>query len=269
MLTEQGPVTGWERHVDVDDTMLRRFLTHHAALCATFTLAGCGRALAADDVTMADLGRPGGHFNGAVLLRPPADWNRLLTRIERFAAGGRGQFVLWSAWPTPDLLARGWRLSGHPPLLVRPPLAAYPLSTAGADDLDVRRVTSVPDLAAWERVAIAAYPLPGLADAPAGGFIAPALLDDDRLRFFVGRDGARAVAAAVSFSSHGIASFAFGATLPIVRRRGFWRQTATARLAATPDVWFAGLFSDHSRPGAEALGFVPVLRLTLWTLDRP
>jgi hypothetical protein len=34
-------------------------------------------------------------------------------------------------------------------------------------------------------------------------------------------------------------------------------------------VWFAGLFSDHSRPGAEALGFVPVLRLTLWTLDRP
>ena len=30
-----------------------------------------------------------------------------------------------------------------------------------------------------------------------------------------------------------------------------------------------GVFSDFSRPGAEALGFVPLLRLTLWILDRP
>ena len=30
-----------------------------------------------------------------------------------------------------------------------------------------------------------------------------------------------------------------------------------------------GVFSDVSRPGAEALGFVPLLRLTLWILDRP
>jgi hypothetical protein len=34
-------------------------------------------------------------------------------------------------------------------------------------------------------------------------------------------------------------------------------------------VWMAGVFSDVSQPGAEALGFVPLLRLTLWILDRP
>ena len=34
-------------------------------------------------------------------------------------------------------------------------------------------------------------------------------------------------------------------------------------------MWIAGVFSDHSRPGAESIGFVPVLRLTLWILDRP
>jgi hypothetical protein len=28
------------------------------------------------------------------------------------------------------------------------------------------------------------------------------------------------------------------------------------------------VFSDLSRPGAETLGFVPILRLTLWILDR-
>ena len=57
MLTEPQLTTGWEREVAVGDTLLRRFLYHHAALGAAFTLAGGGRALDADDVSMADLGR--------------------------------------------------------------------------------------------------------------------------------------------------------------------------------------------------------------------
>ncbi len=103
MLAEPNLTTGWEDATAVGDTMLRRFLFHHAALGAAFTLAGGGRALDADDVSMTDLGRPCGYFNGAVLLRPPADWDAVLTRVERFLDGGRGQACLWSAWPTPDL----------------------------------------------------------------------------------------------------------------------------------------------------------------------
>ena len=57
--------------------------------------------------------------------------------------------------------------------------------------------------------------------------------------------------------------------MPAARRRGFWRQLAIDRLRATPELWTTGVFSDLSRPGAEALGFVPLLRLTLWILDRP
>ena len=77
-------MTGWERDVDVADTLLRRFVFHLAALDASFTLAGGGRTLDADDVAMADLGRPGGYFNGAVLTRPPADWDDSLTRDRAF-----------------------------------------------------------------------------------------------------------------------------------------------------------------------------------------
>ena len=122
-------MTGWERHLDVADTLLRRFVFHLAALDAAFTLAGCGRTLDADDVSMADLGRPGGYFNGAVLLRPPADWDAVAGDASSVSlAGGHGQFCLWSAWPTPDLHDRGWQLSGHPPLLVRPPLSTFPVS---------------------------------------------------------------------------------------------------------------------------------------------
>jgi hypothetical protein len=31
----------------------------------------------------------------------------------------------------------------------------------------------------------------------------------------------------------------------------------------------SGVFSDHSRPGAEQIGFVPIIRFTLWSRSRP
>jgi hypothetical protein len=261
-------LTGWERHVHVGDTMLRRYLFHRAALDAAFTLAVGGHALDTDDVSLADASRPGGCFNGAVLLRPPTDWSSLVARIERFASGGRGQLCLWSAWPTPDLGDRGWRLVGHPPLHLRPPLSTAPVQGPAPTNVDVRPVTSAPDLAAWERVAIDGYPLPGLCGAPVGAFVSPSLLDDDRLRFFTGGADDGPVAAAASFTSHGIASLAFETTSPIAPHPGLWRRMAVARLEAAPDVWTAGVFGDQHRPSAEELGFVPLVRLTLWILDR-
>ena len=77
------------------------------------------------------------------------------------------------------------------------------------------------------------------------------------------------MSAAASFVAHGIGSLAFGATLPAARRRGLWRQLALVRLRAVPDLPVAGVFSDFSRPGAEVLGFLPIVRLTLWVLERP
>jgi hypothetical protein len=134
--------------------------------------------------------------------------------------------------------------------------------------VSIAPVADASELAEWERVAIEGYPMPELVPVQAGAMAAPALLGDDRLGFWLGRDDGRAVSAAASFASHGIASFALGVTRPEARRRGHWQALAAARLAAHPDVWVAGVFSDLSRPGAEAIGFVPVQRLTLWILDR-
>ncbi len=44
---------------------------------------------------------------------------------------------------------------------------------------------------------------------------------------------------------------------------------ALTRLRAIPDLPAAALFSDMSRPGAEALGFLPITRFTLWRKARP
>ena len=259
--------TGWEPELPVADTLLRRHLFHSSELCATFARAVGGNAVETPTIAAADLRRPSGYWNAATLLQPPTDWDETLDAVEAFFAGGTGEAMLWSAWPTPDLRERGWRLSGHPPLLVRPPARDLPPPTGGVDD--VREVQSASELADWERVAIDGYPLPELADAPPGTMAAPALLDDARLRLWTAGVDGRPLSAAAGFVAHGIGSLAFGATLPTARRRGLWRQLALARIHAMPDVWLAGCFSDYSRPGAEALGFVPVLRLTLWVLERP
>ena len=266
-VTSDALTTGWEPELPVADTMLRRYLFHNGELCACFARAAGGRTLVTSAVAAADLGHPSGYWNAATLLQPPTDWDETLETVEGFFAGGAGEAMLWSPWPTPDLRERGWRLSGHPPLLVRPPARELPPPATAVDA--VREVGSASELATWERVAVEGYPLPDLDAAAPGAMAGPALLDDPRVRLWTAAVDGQPVGAAAAFVAHGIGSLAFGTTLPTARRRGLWRQLAVTRLLASPDVWMTGVFSDLSRPGAEALGFVPLLRLTLWVRERP
>jgi hypothetical protein len=265
-MTEQWPeVNGWERDVDIADTVLRRFVHHLAALDATITLAACGRAVTSEDVALTDLGRPGGLRNGAVLTRPPSDWDDVLDRIERFAAEGCGPFRLCSVWPTPDLRGRGWRCGGHPALMLRPlPFGPGPVTETRGPDL--RAVASPSELAAWERAAVLSTGLVELAPLPAGSSASPALLDDERVGFFVALEADRTAAAALAFVSHGLGSIAVLSSGD-TDRRTVWSAAARVGLAARPDSWFAAVVDDPDRPAA--LGFFPLLRSALWTLDRP
>ena len=71
------------------------------------------------------------------------------------------------------------------------------------------------------------------------------------------------------FVDAGVASFSLGVTLPEARRRGYWAAMAGVRLVDAPGLPAVGVFSDMSRPSAEALGFLPITRLTLWHRPRP
>ena len=77
------------------------------------------------------------------------------------------------------------------------------------------------------------------------------------------------MSAGALFTHDGLGLFALAATEPAARGRGHWRAHAADRLEAAPDVWMAGAFADLSRPLAEAIGFVPLLRFTLWSRPRP
>ena len=53
-----------------------------------------------------------------------------------------------------------------------------------------------------------------------------------------------------------MASFSLGVTLPEARRRGYWAAMAGVRLVDATGLPAVGVFSDMSRPSAEALGFL-------------
>jgi hypothetical protein len=246
-------------------SLCHTFLQHWAQERTAFATAARGAVVRTERFVVADHRYAAGYMNAVVLLAPPQDWDALLDEVEPLLESGSGAVFLWSLWPSPDLRTRGWSLTGHPPLLLRPPadIVAVPAPTPPP-----QVVRTAADLAVWEDVAVRAYPLrpPGRGRVLVG----PALLDDERFTFRISHDVAGTPAAV---SAPGTASelggLAFGATLPAARGQGHWTRHAAARLRARPDLWHAGFFSDLSRPLAEAIGFVPIVPFTLWSRSRP
>lgn len=271
--TPQAPpalTTGWEPEADLDpgDTVLRRFVLHVAAHFASAARLSGGRVDRTDAVALADVGRPSGFYNAAVLLRPPDPdgWDRALDTVEAFyGAGGTGEVLLFSPWPTPDLRARGWQLEGHPPLLVRQPSGPVPPPAAGVDVVAVHDTATLDD---WGRVVVEGYPLRELQPYRPGTLLGAGVLDDPRWRLWVAYDRGAPVSVGTLFTSHGFAQFALGVTLPAARGRGIWYGLVRERLLAASDVLTGSLFSDDSRPGVEKLGFLPITRFTLWHRPR-
>jgi len=269
-VTGEHLTDGWEPDLPVSDTLLRRFLFNLAAFNELPAVAAGARVLHRDDLMAADLGRPAAMHNAATLLRPlPSDRaGETLDAVEGFYDGhGTGEAYLWSAWPTPDLRRRGWVLEGHPPLLLRP--AGGPPPPPVPPGLRAERVTGAEGLRDWERVAVDGFPYHELQPYRPGVLLDERALADERLRLWVGYEGDRPVCMGTLFVDAGVAAFSLGVTLPEARRRGYWAAMAGVRLLEEPDLPAVGIFSDMSRPPAEALGFLPLLRFTLWHRPRP
>ena len=257
--------TGWEPETPVEDTLLRRAVFALAEAWEPAVAAMGGRVRRCAEFALADLGRPAGLANAVTLLQPlPHPPEAVLDAVEAEVSGGTGTVGLVSAWPTPDLTARGWELLGHPPLHLRPagPLPAVP-PPAGL------RITPVADAAAvrdFERVLVAGYPFP---DVTPGTLFDERLLTASAPLLEIGYLGGRAVTVGARHTAHGLVVLALGATLPDARHRGCWAAMVRSRLAAAPDLPAVALFGDDSRPGAERLfGFLPITRFTLWVRRR-
>lgn len=260
MTTTTRPLeTGWLADTPVDDTLLRRYLHNQADLGAALAVAAGGRVERRPEVVMSSYDVPVPYLRQAVLLRPlDGVDDPVLADAADFFTGGSA--LLISAWPTPDLVERGWVLVGHPTFVARSPGLPVPSARPG---VDVKVATTVGDLAVAEQLAVTGYPLPEAAGAAPNTLFAPALLGSGPKVWIGGLDG-RPAAVGMSFVAHGVVNLCLAATLDAGRRRGLWQALATARMADAPDLPAVACTSDYSRPGFERLGYLPVTRLTLW-----
>jgi len=254
MTTMTRPLeNGYLDDTPVEDTLLRRFLHNQADLVALIARAGGGRVHRCPDVVIAAWDTRVAYQNMAVLLRPLDE--ELADEVDA-GFGDRHGMVL-SAWPTSDLSGRGWSLVGHPTFVVRGP------QPVAADLTQVRRVTTVDDLAALEDVVARGYPVPEAVGAPVGSAYPLGVLGSD-LNLLLGTLDGEVVAGAASYAAHGVNNLCLAATLETARRRGVWQALAQARLAEAPHLPAVAFTSDYSRAGFEKLGFQPVTRFTLW-----
>jgi GNAT superfamily N-acetyltransferase len=219
-------------------------------------------------LTLVDAGVDAMLSNVVVVERPlsEAEWRSAAAGMHEFY-GGRpgGPFLVFSAWPTPDLSADDFGRVGHPPLMVRMPAA---LDVAPVDGLEVRPVEDAATAADWERVIVDGFPEPGLQPAQVGCLLPEPVLRVERRRHWVGYLGGRAVGAASAWQGDHHVDVALVATLPEARGRGVGRaMTATATLAETglPAHLIA---SDLGRSVYEGLGYRALLRFTLWAGHR-
>jgi hypothetical protein len=256
-MTQSG---GWLDDSFTGHSVIQAFLHNQADVADLLARATGGRHVRLDGLALADSGGPVMYTNQAVLLRPvltPDD--ALLDEIERFFTGSHPAMVL-SAWPTPNLTARGWQLIGHPMFVVRAPGRHETPSPPG---VTVVRVDNAVELAMAERVAIDGYPLPEAEGLPAYSLLGTSLLDGP-LRIRVAYVDGRPAALGSGHTGHGVVNLCLAATMAAARRRGAWRSLVWARVDDAPDLPAAAFTSDDSRPGFLRLGFLPITRFTLW-----
>lgn len=219
-------------------------------------------------LTLADGGSPALFGNIAVAGRPldDAGWREAAARMHRFY-GGRpgGSFLVFSAWPTPDLVPLDFGRIGHPPLMVRLPA---PLAVEVIDGFEVRAVDDGATAEDWERALVDGFPEPALQPVQPGCLLPERALGVARWRHWVGYLEGRPVGTASAWVGDHHVDVDFVATVEAARGRGIGRAlTATATLAR-PDLPAMLIASDLGRPVYERLGYRTILRFTLWAGHR-
>jgi hypothetical protein len=234
------------------------------------TLVGAlgGRLERHDDVWLTDAASPNPLLNAATLVQPlrEEDAASLTRRLEAFFDPHRpgGPWVLWSAWPTPDLGPLGYMSWGSEPIMVRVPGGEAPPPPPGLRIVEARDAV---ELAAMERAFVQAFPVRDVEYRLPGAMFQSALLGGP-FRIWGGYAGDDLVSVVGALVGPEVIDVSFVATQPHARRRGYgsavtWR--ATLAEPALPAILQA---TRDGRPVYERMGFREVGRMTMWERSR-
>jgi GNAT superfamily N-acetyltransferase len=220
-----------------------------------------------DDAWAGDSESPEPIINSAALLRPlDGDAARELTeRLDRFyGSASGGPWMLWSAWPTPDLAPLGYMLAGRPPLMVRPAgTPPVPLP----DGMRIVEARDPAELAVFERALVAGYGLTALEASQPGDLLPPAALGGPA-RYWIGYAGDAPVTVAAAVAGDGVVGIYAVATMPEARGKGYGGAVTDAAARCDPTLPAVLQASDMGRPVYERIGFTTVAQYTLWLRNR-
>lgn len=204
----------------------------------------------------------------------PVHWSRPLDAAQaaralaivrgEFAKADGGPFLLYSAFPTPDLRAERLGPIGHPPLMMRPPGGGPGART----DLRVERASDVEQLHDFERTLAEAYPVPDVLPWSAGCLVGAPILDDDRWHLFVGYAGDRAVGTSAAYVSDELVDVTLVSARPEARGRGYGAALTWAATLADPAKPAMLIASDDGRSVYARMGYLTLMRFTLWSGSR-
>ena len=144
---------------------------------------------------------------------------------------------------------------------------AAPLAEAPVDGLELRRVNDADAARDWESALVRGYPLAEL-DPNNAGLLPARALEAPRWQHWVGYlDGAPVATASAVVNDHHV-DVEFISTLPEVRGRGIGRAATVVATLAASDRPAMLISSDDGRAVYERLGYLPLLRFTLWAGHR-
>lgn len=249
---------GWEPDTPAGDSLLRQYVLTNVDAAAHGARSAGGRVARWDDLAVADPASAVFFDNLAILLRPLplTDLSGVVARLLDFYPPQR-HFALLSPWPTPDLTAEGLELMGHPPLMVRPPGGQAPPPPVG---LEIVPVSDVEQLASFVDVLVESFSMPQGTET----VIAGSTFLDGPVRLFLGLVDGRAVATAGAREGHGIVDVDWVATLAAERGHGYGSALTWAATLCRPGRAAMLIASDDGQPVYQAMGFLRLLRLTLW-----
>jgi GNAT superfamily N-acetyltransferase len=270
METDDTLETGYGDSTPAGDNLLNDFARGEATAFGALAAARGDRVMDDDALQLAllDSGSPAPYGNLAIARRPLGDgeWQQAtMVMHEFFAQQPGGTFLVFAAWPTPDLRAFGFGLVGHPPLMARPP---SPIEVPAIPGFEIRAVQDAPSAEAWESVLVDGYPVPELQPFSPGCFLPESALAAAGWTHYLGVLDGRAVATASAYVHDQYVQIEMVSALPDVRRRGLGHAITAAATATTTDRPAMLIASDAGKPTYLRMGYVPLLRYTLWAGHR-
>lgn len=248
--------TGWEPDTPAGDSVIRDYLaTLTERLTHTASVTG-GRLHHLDDAVLVDC-RSAYVFDNIAICRGPLDdeaLDRVAADAARFFEGAEG-WVLLCFNHRSDLRSHGLELIGHPPLMFRPRGGDPPPHPEGLTVVPVDRPERLVD---FESTLVEAYPLP-----QGSAVVDPKLLDAG-LQAWVGYLDDEPVATAGSYTAGGMTEVEWVSTRESGRGKGVGAFLTWTALSADLDADAVLIATDDGRPVYRRLGFVPLLRVTMW-----